>query len=311
MDIEKMFEAACAALGISKDSSPSDLKAAIDAAANAKDAQQKLADIQAGKKAEPEEAPPPEEPEAEAEMASVPSLSATPKAAKALSDTAPQAPSDAAKLALADSPEAVDAAAKAAFEKLSVATGLDAAGVLAFVSDNLEKIAALAGVQPESGQPSDKPADAAPEMSAPAVAASAEKAADDARRLALEAELQAERDRVAKLSAELESKQKHETELAVNAVVEEAIATGVALAAERESLRELAIAGGVDRMRKYLSARKPAVPTKRLMAGTEPGTERSNVVQLTDAQSYAFKSFKAAGIDEERARALAVNPPSR
>lgn len=310
MDIEKMFIAACKALGIAEDSSPADLKAAIDAAASAKDAQQKLADIQAGKKAEPEapaDDPKPEEvPE---ELSAVPALSrvkasdatpaTTPATAEATTIEASAPTTDATSLA--DSPEAIDAAAKQVFEKLSQALGKDAAGVVAFVSDNLDKLAALAGAQPDSGQPSDKPADAPPAMSA-----------------ADEAKLAAEQARSAELAKEVNelrafklAQERREKEGAAHSRVEKAIETGRVLASEREHLIKFALSAGVEAFDAYIKDRPQAVPTGRVMSAAEPSVAKKSDAQLNEQEEALVASLVAFGTPRAAAIELATSKEKR
>lgn len=312
MDIEKMFAAACKALQIPEDSSPDQLKAAIDAAAGAKMAQEKLAEIQSGKKAAPAEEEPKEEEKAEEAAASgsaeppllssVPKLSVEPPVVPASPPgvvEATETKTEETVKELADSPEAEAAAAKQVFDKLAAATGLDAAALVAFVSDNSEAIGALAGKQPDSGQPSDKPgAPAAPAVGASAVVAELE----STKAILSKTVTDLEKERTVRLAREAAEKKS-----AAEAKADALIKSGKAFDTARPHLVTLAHDSpeAFDNLVKLL----PEVVPQGEHAKTV-GPDESVSVELTGNQMYAFKTFRAAGIEEKKARELASKSAS-
>lgn len=305
MDPEKILAVLYKAAGLDpKKASPADLINAVQAYEKLGLALKGASEDAAEEPAEEEK--PAEEPELPEMSADIPALSATPADAVKLNDapvvdaTAPVADS----VSLADEPAAIEAAGKQVIDKLMQALQKDAAGVLAFVSDKLEAIQALDAKQPESGQPSDKPADAAPALS---VAASAKLKAEAIRLSALEDENVKLRAEVAK-SNELKLAAEKATKVAAaKASVNKAVETGRVLAAEREDLETYALSVGVEAFEKYIGKRQPVVSTGRMLSAEEPAAPAEEV-KLSDKQQYAFNAHINSGATREHAmkRALEV-----
>lgn len=321
MDTEKILAALMKAAGLDpKKSSTTDLKNAIDAyeklglalkgASKEEPAEESAEEPAAEEASPPEELSAPGVPALSADSATVVKASTeTPNPAPAPTATA-ETPAAETTVALADSPEALDAAGKQVLDKLMQALGMDAAGCVAFVGDNLDKLAALAGKQPESGQPSDKPADGAPALAAPAVAASAIQKADAVRLSAVESELAKERAKSAKLSADLEAKTKADTEAAIKASVNKAIESGRVLEVERETLTALALSAGIEVFESYIAKRPPAVITTRVMSAETPAAPPADETKLTREQLYAFNFQLNSGATREHALKRALEMKS-
>ncbi|MBK8173182.1 MAG: hypothetical protein IPK60_23005 [Sandaracinaceae bacterium] len=304
MDPEKILAVLYKAAGLDpKKASPADL-------INAVQAYEKLglalkgASEDAAEEPEKEEEKPADEPPMPEMSADIPALSATPADAVKLNDVpAPEAAPVADSVSLADEPAAIEAAGKQVIDKLMQALQKDAAGCVAFVSDKLDAIVALDAKQPESGQPSDKPADAAPALS---VAASAKLKAEAIRLSALEDENVKLRAEVAK-SNELKLAAEKATKVAAaKASVNKAVETGRVLAAEREDLETYALSVGVEAFEKYIGKRQPVVSTGRMLSAEEPASAED--VKLSDKQQYAFNAHINSGATREHAmkRALEV-----
>ncbi len=303
MDPEKILAVLYKAAGLDpKKASPADLINAVQAYEKLGLALKGASEDAAEEPAEEEK--PAEEPELPEMSADIPALSATPADAVKLNDApAPEAAPVADSVSLADEPAAIEAAGKSVLEKLMQALQKDAAGVLAFVSDKLEAIQALDAKQPESGQPSDKPADAAPALS---VAASAKLKAEAIRLSALEDENVKLRAEVAK-SNELKLAAEKATKVAAaKASVNKAVETGRVLAAEREDLETYALSVGVEAFEKYIGKRQPVVSTGRMLSAEEPAS--TDVVKLSEKQQYAYNAQINSGATREHAmkRALEV-----
>lgn len=154
-------------------------------------------------------------------------------------------------------PESVpeDKSADAAMQimgTLEKATGLDPAGVLAFVSDNQDAIAAMAKNEPQSGTPAEDAALSDAKFSA--VLARAETA--EQRFAALEAELTEYR--TSKAQAE---------QAALDARVDAAVKAGHILPAHRDTFVKLGRLSAVDLDTELARvAKSPSVPTGRLVA---------------------------------------------
>lgn len=313
MDTEKILAALMKAAGLDpKKAKLADLHGAIDAyaalglALNGKSEEEK-----AGEEPKPEEKKEEEKP---AEAAVPPPLSAVP----ALSNEAPAVtlsaetviPTPAPEVALdangatslAESPEAQAAAAKQIFDKLSAACGLDAAALLAAVSDNAEAIAALLGKQPESGQPSDKPAEAAPAMAASAVPASV--VAELEATKAVLSKYKADADKANALLAAREAQEKQaDAERAADAVIK----AGKALDTARPHLVTLARdnRGAFDSL---VASMPQVVPTGEHSKDVPPS--KSTQLELNATQRQMFNTQIASGNSREHAlkRALEMKP---
>lgn len=304
MDPEKILAVLYKAAGLDpKKASPADLINAVQAYEKLGLALKGASEDAAEEPAEEEK--PAEEPELPEMSSDIPALSAAPADAVKLNDApAPEAAPVADSVSLADEPAAIEAAGKQVIDKLMQALQLDAAGVVAFVSDKLEAIAALAGKQPDSGQPSDKPADAAPALS---VAASAKLKAEAIRLSALEDENVKLRAEVAK-SNELKLAAEKATKVAAaKASVNKAVETGRVLAAEREDLETYALSVGVEAFEKYIGKRQPVVSTGRMLSAEEPAAPAEEV-KLSGKQKYAYDAHINSGATREHAmkRALEV-----
>jgi phage I-like protein len=231
LDIKKVI---AAINEMPEDASPEQLHKALEAAILAQEALEPVK----------EEKPEPEEPE----------MNATPVPAPVeMSSTAPveaQAPVP-AEAPMAPEDKSADAAAQV-LGALEKALGLDAAGVLAFVADNQDKLAALASEQPASGTPSEDAALAA--VKASAVVARAESA--ETKLAAVLAELEGYRAEREAASAK-----------ALSDKIDNAVKLGHILPAHRETFVKL---GQLDRaaLDAELSrlATAPAVPQGKLIS---------------------------------------------
>lgn len=304
MDPEKILAVLYKAAGLDpKKASPADLINAVQAYEKLGLALKGASEDAAEEPAEEEK--PAEEPELPEMSSDIPALSATPADAVKLNDApAPEAAPVADSVSLADEPAAVEAAGKQIIDKLMQALQKDAAGCVAFVSDKLEAIVALDAKQPESGQPSDKPAEAAPALS---VAASAKLKAEAIRLSALEDENVKLRAEVAK-SNELKLAAEKATKVAAaKASVNKAVETGRVLAAEREDLETYALSVGVEAFEKYIGKRQPVVSTGRMLSAEEPAAPAEEV-KLSGKQKYAYDAHINSGATREHAmkRALEV-----
>lgn len=158
---------------------------------------------------------------------------------------------------MTEAPEAVpeDKSAEAAMQimgALEKATGLDPAGVLAFVMDNQDAIASMAKNEPKSGSPAEDAALSDVRLSA--AVARAETA--EQRFAALEAELTEYR--AAKAKAEQD---------ALDARVDDAIKAGHILPAHRDTFIKLGRLSSADLEAELARvAKAPQVPTGRLVA---------------------------------------------
>ncbi len=252
-DLKKIIEA----LGeLPKDAGPEQMHKALEAAILAQEALEKPAEEE---KPEPEEAPEMTSTGAPVEPVE---MSATIDAAAA--PEAPMAPED----------KSADAAAQV-MGALEKALGLDAAGVLAFVMDNQDKLAAMVSAEPASGTPAEDAALADVRLSA--VHARAESA--EAKLSALNAELEVFRAERAKAD-----------EAAMIATVDAAISAGHILSSHRETFIKL---GRLNRaeLETELSrvAKSPAVPTGRLVTPKPVGGGSASIEAQDDAEAQIIR----------------------
>lgn len=306
-DIQKMQDDILKTLGLPKDAGPEDIMAAMQAIGAAIGAQKALEDILSGKgkeEAAPSEPPGPDGAEMSAEDDKAKEKDKVEAGAEKVAASATEVEAGEAPAApvvnAAEGDDASLAAGKQILDALIQATGLDAAGAVAFIQDNLDAIAALAGKQPESGAPSDAPA----AEGAPAQMAS--KPADDAKMSAAAGRIAA----LAKENAELKSKEAERTKLAAmakaEAMVTAAIVAGKFLDTEKASLIKFAL-GDPATFEKWTAEKANAVPVTEHSAPPAPDTQRS-MTTLSDVERKAYNQHLRAGTAHAKALELATNP---
>lgn len=246
-DIHKAVEAAC----MLEEAKSGDAEAAPEAP-----------EVEAAKK-------PDDEAEAEAAPCDAP---AAPAAA-----LAEPPPADAEQLPLPESDEEIKqvAASEEALSLLKDATGLsDDAAALAFLRDNKDAIGALAGKQPESGQPSDaSPLTASTQADGIALKAATEAlTARDAAIATLKAEVAVLSARVAGYDAEAKAKAEAAAKAQAESRVEALIASGRALDTQRGWLVSLAQTTPAA-FEQFFSTAPQVVPTGTVAVGTAAPAE--------------------------------------
>lgn len=311
-DLQKSIDAAAVAIGLKKGAPIEQILAVLKAASDLAKAQKGEGDAAPEEKPEEPKAdePKPEDKPAEASveppaLTAVPALAKDAPEAKNLSTEVPAAPvaipTPAPEVALdangatslAESPEAQAAAAKQIFDKLAAASGLDAAALLAAVSDNAEAIAALLGKQPESGQPSDKPAEGAPAVGA---ALTAELEATKA----VLSKYKADADKANATLAAHEAKTKNEE---AERVVDAVIKAGKVLDTARPHLVTLA-RDNRPAFDALMASTPQKVPTGEHAPAVPPTA--SNVVELSASQRLMFNTQLGAGAPREHAMKRAL-----
>lgn len=253
LDIKKIAEALAE---LPKDAGAEQIHKCVEAAILAQEA------VEPPKEEKPEA---PAEPVAEAApLAAAPAeVPCSDAPAVAAADPVVAPPADAP--ALADAAVAGDAAASDALAALKAATGLDDAGVLAFLRDNADAIGALAGKAPDAGQVSDAPSKMSTELSA----AQAALTARDAQIVALNAEvvsLRAVKEAADKAAAEEHAKT---VRLTAEKRVEGLIACGKLLDAQRPMMVDLAVSSP-DVFAKYVETAPQVVPLGVIAAAPAP-----------------------------------------
>lgn len=270
MDPNKVLMTIARALGLPEDTAPEKLKAAVEAfiafiAATAKDAEEAAETVE--------------------EMAA---------SRKALE----RAQRLARRVSLADVSEQDYAAAMEIASKLMDATGLDAAALLAAVTEKLDALAALLLAGPDSGGADAEVAGELP-MSRLRAELSALRARDS----------EASR-RLAELSREVEElrgKERAAAEAArearIAALLDDAIESGRMLEAEREHVARFARAD-FDAAKAMLAARVPVVPQGRVQIGAQKSDASA---EPRDAAEQALvRNLRAMGLSREaQASALA------
>lgn len=253
-DMKKIIEA----MGeLPKDASAEQLHKALEAAILAQEAMEKPA----------AEEPAPEAPEAEdpAEMSQPAKLGAVEVAAAdpTPADTVPE-------------DKAADAASQV-LGALEKALGMDAAGVLAFVTENADKLAALAGEQPQSGTPADQAAMSDVRLSA----AVARAEAVESKLAALEAEL-------ATFRAEAEKAAAAELEASVDG----AIKAGHILPAHRETFVKLGRLNRAELDAELVRlSRAPQVPQGRVVARQPAGATGAGIVANDEGEAAIIRQL--------------------
>lgn len=299
MDPDKILAVLYKAAGLDpKKASPADLINAVQAYEKLGLALKGASDEAESPEEAAAETPADEAAEPPAPMSTVPALSHEPAIGTVTSTDAPEVKLDAnGAQSLADSPEAKQAAAQQVFDKLSAASGLDAAALVAAVSDNADAIAALLGKQPESGQPSDKPADAAPAMAASASPA-------------LIAELEATKAILSKYKADadkanalLAARDAAEKQAKAEAAADAVIKAGKALDTARPHLITLA-RENPEAFEGLVKSSPQIIPLGEHSKAVPPG--KSTRIELTPAQQLMFKTQKASGASDEHAMKRAL-----
>ena len=203
--------------------------------------------------------------------------------------------------ALADAAVSADAAASDCLAALKSATGLDDAGVLAFLRDNADAIGALAGKAPASGDVSVAPS----AMSTELAAATAALTARDAQIVALNAEvvsLRAVKEAADKAAAEDRAKS---IRLAAEKRVEGLIACGKLLDAQRPMMVDLAVSSP-DVFAKYAESAPQVVPLGRVATAPAPTAALDTSDPLDPEQVEALMvGLSAIEPNTDKRRALA------